>query len=425
MTLAMVRERRQQLAQYLRQQADSSAHDTVLIAGNVELPSLPFLQESTMYYLTGCQEPATLLTITRDGITTLYVPNTGGARATWLADTVEPTTQQAEELGVDAIRYLGAPIQGYSMPLIASQPAYSTLIADLTAALQAGGKLYTPWSQDAKNYPLQRVLLQQLMQWIPSLLPALRDITAVIAAMRRNKAEEEVEVIYNAGQCTILAQQAAARAIKVGMTEYQVQAAAEYIMVAHGARPAFDSIVAAGEHSTILHYQPGPYELRHGELVVVDIGARYEQYCADLTRTYPASGFFSDRQLKVYQHVLDCQDYIANIVRPGMYLKNPHQPTQSLHHLAKEYFAELGVDQYFTHGIGHYLGLDVHDVGDYTTPLQPGDVFTIEPGIYIPAEQCGIRIEDNYWLHDDGAVCLSQDLPKNPEEIEEMVREQF
>lgn len=425
MTIATLRERRQQLAQYIAQQGDGSPHDLALIVGNVELPGMPFLQDSSMYYFTGCQEPASVLTIAANGKTILYVPNTNGVRAAWLADTVEATAEHAENLGVDEVRYLGTPIAGYSMSLLASAQAYSTLLTDLEKTLQESGTIYTLVPKDKKQYAQQQIIISQLMQWLPALSNHLRDISGYIATMRRIKSEEEVEVLYNAGQCTILAQQAAARAIQAGMTEYQVQAAAEYIMIAHGAKPAFDSIVAAGTHSTILHYQPGPYELRHGELVVVDIGARYEQYCADVTRTYPVSGVFTDRQLEIYQHVLDCQDYIANIARPGMYLKNPHQPAQSLHHLALEYFAELGMDKYFIHGIGHYLGLDVHDVGDYTTPLQPGDVFTIEPGLYLPAEGFGIRIEDDYWLQDDGAACLTQDLPKNPDEIEEMVKEQF
>jgi len=172
-----------------------------------------------------------------------------------------------------------------------------------------------------------------------------------------------------------------------------------------------------------LHYTVNDDEMKDGDLVVVDIGAEYDYYCADLTRTYPVSGTFTKRQRELYNIVLETQKYIASIAKPGYWLKNNNELDKSLHHLAVKYLAERGYDQYFTHGIGHYLGLDVHDVGDYSTPLQEGDVITIEPGVYIPEEQIGIRIEDDYWIVDDGVVCLSEALPKHPDEIEAMVQQ--
>jgi Xaa-Pro aminopeptidase len=123
--------------------------------------------------------------------------------------------------------------------------------------------------------------------------------------------------------------------------------------------------------------------------------------------------------------VLDTQNYIASIAKPGMWLSYKEKPDQSLNHLARAFIKEKGYDHYFPHGIGHFLGLDVHDVGDYTEPLKAGDVITIEPGIYIPEEQIGVRIEDDYWIVKDGAICLSEGLPKTADEIEEMVKEKF
>jgi Xaa-Pro aminopeptidase len=123
--------------------------------------------------------------------------------------------------------------------------------------------------------------------------------------------------------------------------------------------------------------------------------------------------------------VLETQNYIAEKARPGIWLSNADKPEESLNHLAKKFIADKGYGDYFPHGIGHYLGLDVHDVGDYKEPLKIGDVITIEPGIYIPQERIGIRIEDNYWIVKDGVVCLSEELPKSAYEIERMVRERF
>ena len=189
------------------------------------------------------------------------------------------------------------------------------------------------------------------------------------------------------------------------------------------ARVAFPSIVASGKNGTILHYTDNSGTMRDGDLVVVDIGAEYRYYCADLTRTYPVSGTFTDRQRELYNLVLETQEYIASIAKPGMFLKNEDHPEQSLHHCAQQYLKERGYDQYFSHGIGHFLGLDVHDVGNVKEPLREHDVFTMEPGIYIPEEGIGIRIEDNYLMVKKGVVCLSEQLPKEPAIIEEMVKE--
>jgi Xaa-Pro aminopeptidase len=189
-------------------------------------------------------------------------------------------------------------------------------------------------------------------------------------------------------------------------------------MTAAHARPAFPSIVASGKNGTVLHYNENKGALKDGELVVIDIGAELENYCADLTRTYPVSGSFTKRQKELYTLVLETQTYVAEQAKPGIWLKNPDKPDQSLHHLAYKFLEKRGYAKYFPHGIGHYLGLDVHDVGSYSEPLHEGDVITIEPGIYIPEESIGIRIEDNYWITKNGSVCLSENLPKEVEDIE-------
>ena len=125
----------------------------------------------------------------------------------------------------------------------------------------------------------------------------------------------------------------------------------------------------------------------------------------------------------MYNIVLETQTYIAECAKPGMWLKNKDKADKSLHHLAVKFLEKRGYDKYFPHGIGHFLGLDVHDVGDYNDPLQEGDVITIEPGIYIPQESIGIRIEDNYWITKDGATCLSEHLPKQADDIELIVQQ--
>jgi Xaa-Pro aminopeptidase len=205
--------------------------------------------------------------------------------------------------------------------------------------------------------------------------------------------------------------------------EAEVQASLEYMMIASHARTAFPSIVASGKNATVLHYNENSGTLKDGDLLVVDIGAEFKNYCADLTRTYPVSGTFTKRQKELYNIVLETQTHIASLAKPGMWVKNKDKVEQSLHHLAVKFLAKRGYDKYFPHGIGHFLGLDVHDVGDYSVPLQEGDVITIEPGIYISEESIGIRIEDNYWITKEGALCLSEHLPKEANDIEAVVQQ--
>ena len=205
-----------------------------------------------------------------------------------------------------------------------------------------------------------------------------------------------------------------------------MQAALEYVFTENLATSAYPSIVAGGVRGTILHYNKNNQKFVAGDLVVVDAGARYNYYCADVTRTYPVSGTFTQEQKKLYELVLECQELVAEHAKPGMWLVNKDNQEMSLHHIALNFFKKHGYDQYFTHGIGHFLGLDVHDVGDRSRPLQEGDIITIEPGLYISEKNIGIRIEDNYWIVDQAEpVCLSEGLPKTVSAIEEMIQQAF
>jgi Xaa-Pro aminopeptidase len=210
--------------------------------------------------------------------------------------------------------------------------------------------------------------------------------------------------------------------LAIDKIENEIQAGIEYVFIASGADLAFPCIVGSGKNSTILHYMANNKKINQGDLVLVDIGAQFDHYCGDITRTYPVSGKFTKRQREIYDIVLETQEYIENIARPGLWLSNKDKPQESLNHLAKEFMKEKGYEKYFLHGIGHFVGLDVHDVGDSLEPLKPGDVITIEPGIYIAEENIGVRIEDNYWIVEDGIVCLSEQLPKDADEIEKLLK---
>ena len=419
---SVYRERRERLLQQVREER-AQARGPILLFANFEEGGRRFCQESSFYYLTGIEEPGAVLLIELSGSMTLFVPNYGDVRGRWTNNTIEPTGENADRYLMDEVVFLGQQCAGYQIHPFAEEDVYENLLERLANAVGDGEAIFTLCPDDSRGYVTQRYMISHLDSFASGICDACVDITSLVAQMRRQKDKSEIALMYRAAEVTMLAHQAAAQAISNGMAECEVQAHAEFIMTGSCMRRAFASVVASGRNATVLHYDENSATMRDGQLVVIDIGAEFEHYCGDITRTYPVSGSFTDRQKELYEIVLKTQEHIASIAAPGMYLNNPDEPEKSLNHRAKAFMAESGYDEYFIHGIGHYLGLDVHDVGDVRAPLQPGDVITIEPGIYIPDEEIGIRIEDDYWIVQDGIVCLTEQLPKDPEEIEEMVRQ--
>ncbi len=414
--------RRKELLEKIREQYSEQSGVVMLIA-DFENDRAQFWQESSFYYYTGITEPGAVLMLDLAGTSTLYIPNCGTTREQWMHSPVALTQENAKTLGVDEVMVLGDQCPGYQLFPFFKQESYGHVLARLKKLAADKSTLFTLYPDNEHEYVEQRLVLNRLITLVDGLADQILDIAPIVADTRRRKDMHEVEMITRAIEITELAHEAAAQAIEPGLLECEVQASLEYIMRASGSRSAFPSIVATGKNATILHYMANEAPLAKGDLVVIDIGATHEGYCADLTRTYPVSGKFTKRQRDLYQLVLDTQAYIADLAKPGMYLNNADHPEQSLHHLAKAFLKKHGYDQYFVHGIGHFIGLDVHDVGNVKDPLRENDVFTIEPGIYIPQEGIGIRIEDDYLMVKKGAICLSEHLPKEPAVIEEMVQE--
>jgi Xaa-Pro aminopeptidase len=414
--------RRKDLATAVKSAYPTLAGNIILFAG-FESGTTAFRQESSFYYLSGLREPGLVMVLDAQGNTDLYIPNCDQERAKWSVSPVALTQKNAKNIGMAHVHYLGAQCVGYQFHPFFPETEYATLITLLKEMVSSGKTLFTLAPETPYAYIEQRLILERLKKFIPGIEKHIVDISPLVADMRRKKDMSEIERMYKAAEITTLGQEAAAQAVGDGMQECEVQAGLEYMFTGSGARNAFASIVASGKNSTVLHYHDNNGIMRNGDLVVVDIGAEYEYYCADITRTYPVSGTFTPRQRQIYDLVLATQEYIASVAKPGMWLSNKEHPEQSLNHLAKKYLEERGYGKYFVHGIGHFLGLDVHDVGDHTKPLQEGDVITIEPGIYIPEERIGIRIEDDYWIVKDGVVCLSENLPKTADEIEAMMQE--
>ncbi len=243
---------------------------------------------------------------------------------------------------------------------------------------------------------------------------AVEDVTPAIAELRQVKSPTEIALLDKAVQITMKGLHTAARTVSPDVWEYEVEAALEFEFRRNGAeRPGYPSIVGSGPLSTVLHYDKNARRMEAGDVVVIDVGAEYSGYVADITRTFPVSGKFSPRQREIYQIVLDAQKAAIAEVRPGATFAK-------IHAAAFNYIKSKGYSQYFIHGTSHHIGLQVHDVGSTTRPMEPGMVITIEPGIYIPEEKLGVRIEDDLLITASGNRVMST-FPKEAAEIESLM----
>lgn len=418
-------QRRIALHAAVREQHAETPGSIILFGGFVEGDRVSFLQESSFYYYTGVKEAGAALEINKDGASTLYLPKYHKSRAQWVSEMLVPGEETAKRFGFTACEPLGELCKNHFIHPYLDKSVYATLLASLDKKIHDGQKLFTLAPENESEMSDARALLDRLCVLSPELVKAVTDISVLVARQRRKKDQYEIEQLYKAVNVSYGAQEAAGMACVEGASELEVRAAAEYVLTMNGVDTAYPTVAATGRNATILHGTPGQTLLKKGDLVVVDCGGMVEHYCGDLTRTYPVDGKFSKRQRELYELVLATQEHVAAIAKPGTWLSNAEKPEQSLNHIARAFMEEKmpGYSKYFIHGIGHFLGLDVHDVGDRSEPLAEGDVFTIEPGLYIPEENIGIRIEDNFWMIKDGVVCLSDELPKGPDEIQKFMAE--
>lgn len=412
--------RRARLAALIKQRFPDKK-GLVVLASAYEHPRYPFWQDSTWRYFVGLEEPGAIMIMTLEGEATLYLPTYTTDRSAWMSHVITPTDETARAWGLADFRALGQPVVGYHIAPLFSRSAHEQILSDVTALLQSGGVLFAPLSDRTDAYLGQRMLFERWQQWLPPFGGQSVDIGDLVGRLRRTKDPHEITLMARAGTITAAAHTAVARTIRDGVSEAAVEAALTASMIAQGAQHAFPPIIASGIRGTILHYHDNNELMRDGDLVVIDTGASVDGYAADVSRTYPVSGRFTKRQRELYDMVLATQTLVAEKARPGIWLRNAEKPEQSLQHIAMNHLKQYGLDTYFCHGIGHFLGLDVHDVGNAAEPLAEGDVITIEPGLYIRAEQIGIRIEDDFLIERDGVRCLTDELPRTADAVEQMV----
>lgn len=276
--------------------------------------------------------------------------------------------------------------------------------------------------------------------------PTISDWRPWLHEMRLFKSAEEIAVMRKAGEISARAHVRAMEKCRPGMYEYQLEAEILHEFARSGARyPAYNTIVGGGENGCILHYTENESRLEAGQLVLIDAGCEYLGYAGDISRTFPVNGKFSPQQRAVYEIVLASQYKALEMLKPGCSVKTANEQVIRImvEGLVKigvmqgsvdELIESQAIRQFYMHGLGHWLGLDVHDVGDYAAPdrsrtLEPGMVLTVEPGLYIAAHpnvpevyhNIGIRIEDNILITEDGNEILTSDVVKEPDDIEALM----
>jgi len=395
-----------------RQAYAARTNDGVTVLFNaLEADLRDFAADKNFYYLTGAALPDAILVLSpghSQHKETLFIPERDLAQEKWTGPKPAPGVETAQQLGIDRVL------------------ALEQFQTELTALMAGQSKIYAvvPKRKGTAPPSIQEGHVSRLRRLFP--FAEIAPAATPIAHLRMTKSAAELTLLKRAIQITIAAHGAASGAVADARHEYEVEAALEFEFRRAGAtRPAFPPIVGSGPNSVVLHYDKNTRQMRQGELVVVDIGAEFEEYAADITRTYPVGGKFSSRQREIYNIVLAAQEAALRAVKPGATFGK----SGPIHRAAYEYIDSHGKDlkgnslgQYFIHGTSHHLGLDVHDaVSEANRVLEPGMVITVEPGVYIPDENLGVRIEDVVLITETGYELLTKDLPRMPEEIEKLV----
>jgi len=281
---------------------------------------------------------------------------------------------------------------------------------------------------------LDLMYVHQLMKRYP--LHKYERAAILLKELRAIKTKNEVAVMQQAVDITHKALMRVCKFITPGVFEYEVEAEITHEFLRNRAtRHAYGCIIASGDRARILHYVENNQECKSGELILMDFGAEYGNYCADLTRTIPVNGKFTKRQKEIYDACLAVHMHAKKMLKPG---KTWLEITESAEIEMNKQLLNIGLlskediknetpdnracRKYFYHGLGHHLGIDVHDIGTRNTPIKEGMVFTIEPGIYVEKEKIGIRIENNYWVTKTGCIDLFKEIPITTEAIEKAMK---
>src|ERR1700676_4744015 len=377
-----------------------------------------FRQDDNFFYLSGLREPGSALLLASPAEATadtparsyteiLFLPPRNSTQEKWTGPKLGPENPEApKSTGFDRVEDM------------------SQLPSEVVRLVNgARPSLYTDVASHGETSPSTQPLafFKRLNTYL-----TFQDVKPMLSSLRTTKDAGEVALIRKAVDASVAAHFAAFKAVKLNVNEREISALMQYEWGKRGCeRVAYAPIVGSGYYSTVLHYSDDDNVMKSGDVVVIDAAGEYSMYASDITRTLPVNGHFTARQREIYDIVLGAQTAAAAAFKSGKSNMKRDDP-DSLHKVAFEYINTHGKDQhgeplgkYFIHGLGHYVGLNVHDPNDYNVPLGPGAVFTIEPGIYIPEESLGVRIEDDYYVDPDGnLIKLSAALPSKAEDVE-------
>jgi Xaa-Pro aminopeptidase len=391
-----------------------------------------YRQDEDFYYLTGSNEPGGALMVIGDGPATttrlgtavpahvyrevLFLPTRDPVLEKYTGAKMDAATPGAhEKLGVDEV-----------MPLSALPTVFSAFLAeDLRPRSQR------IWTQQDMNVAASAIGFTAEVMGTDE-PPATFDVRSLTKQLRMVKSQAEIDLIQKATDASIASQLAGMRAIKPGVRERTVAGVEVGTMLEHGCeRVSYSPIVGSGFNSTVLHYSENSRVMEKGDVVVIDAAGEYSMYASDLTRTMPVDGHFTARQKEIYDIVLGAQRaardaFVAGKSKMGELSQRTSSDPTLLDKVAYDYINTHGKDmhgeplgKYFIHGLGHSVGIDVHDPYDYSKPFVPGSVFTIEPGIYIPEEKLGVRIEDTFYVDPSGKLIdFAEKLPHSAAEVE-------
>jgi Xaa-Pro aminopeptidase len=381
-----------------------------------------FAQEENFYYLTGHNEEEAALILLPPDDSKNKKDDWKGAREILFLPPKNPSKE----------KWNGARMSP-SDPGIEARTGFAMVkpMPELRATVEKLARIYPtfytllPYQKEMGGYPHEKETVDWLKQAAPEV--AVKDIRSNITALRMIKSSTELALLREAVDLSLDAHFEAMKMVRPGLWEYQVAAKMVEVHAMGGSEAeAYAPIVGTGPNSTALHYDKLARKIEDGDVVLMDVAAQYSGYAADITRTVPANGKFTPRQREIYDIVLGAQQAAIDALKPGMDMCR--KGDKSLYKFAYDYINSHGKDQqgkplgqYFIHGLGHNIGLNVHDPGDLCKPFVPGMVITVEPGIYIPEENLGVRIEDDLLITEDGHELLSQRLPRSADEIEKIM----
>jgi Xaa-Pro aminopeptidase len=377
-----------------------------------------FRQDDNFFYLSGLSEPGAALLIAsaaeakgdtpaRAYSEILFLPPRNLTQEKWTGPKLGAENPEAPKItGFGRVEDMGQ-------------------LPDEVARFVAGARpaLYTDVAVDGETSPSSKPLafLKRLNAYL-----LFQDVKPMVSELRTTKDAGEIGLIRKAVDASVAAHFAAFKAVKPNVNEREISALMQYEWGKRGCeRVAYAPIVGSGYYSTVLHYSDDDKVMKSGDVLVIDAAGEYSMYAADITRTLPINGHFTARQREIYDIVLGAQQAAMAAFQSGK-SSITRSGANSLYQAAYDYINTHGKDlhgqplgQYFIHGLGHYIGLNVHDPDDYSVPLGPGMAFTIEPGIYIPEENLGVRIEDDFLVDKDGKLIkLSEALPSKGEDVE-------